>query len=129
MRLFTTSGIRAKLRIPRRMIRGSSLKFDVPRFDGNGNFRLWQRRVKDLLTQQGMKKALLEPKPEAMSQGDWEEMHDQAVSTIRLCLSDDITHQVMDLTTCKEMWDKLEKMYMSRSLSSKLYLKQRDFLV
>ena len=33
----------------------------------------------------------------------------------------------MDLTTCKEMWDKLEKMYMSKSLSSKLYLKQRLF--
>ncbi|KAL0679608.1 hypothetical protein Bca4012_007589 [Brassica carinata] len=33
----------------------------------------------------------------------------------------------MDLTTCKEMWDKLEKMYMSKSLPSKLYLKQRLF--
>ncbi|KAL0750150.1 hypothetical protein Bca101_032153 [Brassica carinata] len=82
------------------MTGGSSLKFDVLRFDGKGNFGLWQRR---------------------------EEMQDKAVSTIRLCLSDDITHQVMDLTTCKEMWDKLEKMYMSKSLSSKLYLKQRLF--
>lgn len=109
------------------MTGGSSLKFDVPRFDGKGNFGLWQRRVKDLLTQQGMKKSLLETKPEAMDQDDWEEMQDKAVSTIRLCLSDDITHQVMDLTTCKEMWDKLEKMYMSKSLSSKLYLKQRLF--
>jgi hypothetical protein len=26
-------------------------KFKVPRFDGTGNFGLWQTRVKDLLTQ------------------------------------------------------------------------------
>ena len=66
------------------MTGGSSLKFDVPRFDGKGNFGLWKRRVKDFLTQQGMKKALLESKPEALDQDDWEEMQDKVVSTIRL---------------------------------------------
>ncbi|ESQ38326.1 hypothetical protein EUTSA_v10029289mg, partial [Eutrema salsugineum] len=38
-------------------------------------------------------------------------MQDQAVSTIRLCLSDDITNQVMNITTCKKMWDKLENVH------------------
>ena len=28
------------------------------KFDGTGNFGLWQRRVKDLLVQQGLVKAL-----------------------------------------------------------------------
>ncbi|XP_024016363.1 glutathione S-transferase T3-like [Eutrema salsugineum] len=96
-----------------------------PKFDGKGNFGLWQSRVKDLLTQQGMKKELLEKKPDKIEKDDWDDMQDQTVSTIRLCLSDDITNQVMNITTCKEMWDKLEKMYMSKSLSSKLYLKQK----
>jgi hypothetical protein len=31
-----------------------SAKFDVMKFDGTGNFRLWQQHVKDLLVQQGM---------------------------------------------------------------------------
>jgi hypothetical protein len=31
-----------------------SAKFDVMKFDGTGNFGLWQRCVKDLLVQQGM---------------------------------------------------------------------------
>ncbi|ESQ46603.1 hypothetical protein EUTSA_v10000703mg, partial [Eutrema salsugineum] len=96
------------------MTKGNSLKFDIPRFNGKGNFGLWQSRVKDLLTQQGMKKALLEKKPDKIKQDDWDDMQDQAVSTIRFCLSDDITNQ-------------LEKMYMSKSLSSKLYLKQKLF--
>ncbi|KAE8712603.1 hypothetical protein F3Y22_tig00110239pilonHSYRG00004 [Hibiscus syriacus] len=33
-------------------------KFEVVKFDGQGNFRLWQTRVKDMLAQQGILKAL-----------------------------------------------------------------------
>ena len=40
------------------MSRISSTKFDIVKFDGSKNFGLWQRRVKDLLVQQGMVKAL-----------------------------------------------------------------------
>ena len=38
-------------------------KFEVVRFDGTGNFGLWQTRVKDLLAQQGISRALNEKKP------------------------------------------------------------------
>lgn len=38
-------------------------KFDVIKFDGTRDFRLWQQRVKDLLEQQGMLKTLQENKP------------------------------------------------------------------
>ncbi|KAF1868194.1 hypothetical protein Lal_00018713 [Lupinus albus] len=37
-------------------------KFKVGKFDGAGNFGLWQRRVKDVLAQQGLSKALRENK-------------------------------------------------------------------
>jgi len=39
-------------------------KFEVTRFDGTGNFRLWQTRVKDLLAQQSISKVLSGIKPE-----------------------------------------------------------------
>ena len=39
------------------------MKFDVVKFDGSGNCGLWQRRVKDLLVQQGMVKALYGKQP------------------------------------------------------------------
>ena len=46
-------------------------KFEVGKFDGTGNFGLWQRRVKDLLAQQGFLKALRESKPKDMEDIDW----------------------------------------------------------
>ena len=51
-------------------------KFEVATFDGTENFGLWQTRVKDLLAQQGISKALSEKKPAKA----------QACATIRLCL-------------------------------------------
>jgi hypothetical protein len=74
----------------------SSAKFDVMKFDGSGNFGLWQRRVKDLLVQQGMVKALYGTKPEGMADIDWKELEAKAVATIRLCLGDDVMYHVMD---------------------------------
>ena len=60
--LSTTTGIRARFT----MAGVSSTKFEVVKFDGTGNFGLWQRRVKDLLAQQGMVKVLYGKKPESM---------------------------------------------------------------
>lgn len=100
-------------------------KFEVVKFDGTGNFVLWQMRLKDLLAQQGISKALEETMPEKMDAGKWEEMKAQAAATIRLSLSDSVMYQVMDEKTPKEIWDKLASLYMSKSLTSKLYLKQQ----
>ena len=65
-------------------------KFNVARFDGTGNFGLWQTRVKDLLTQQGISRALSEKKPAKVDDDKWEEMQAQACATIRLRLLDHI---------------------------------------
>ncbi|CAA0840109.1 Unknown protein [Striga hermonthica] len=35
-------------------------KFEVSKFDGHGNFGLWQTRVKDLLAQQGIQKGCVQ---------------------------------------------------------------------
>ncbi|KAL8139859.1 LOW QUALITY PROTEIN: hypothetical protein V2J09_005880 [Rumex salicifolius] len=50
---------------------------------------------------------------------------ENTVSIIRLCLGDEVIYQVIDLKTSKHIGDKLEKMYMSKSFSCKLFLKQR----
>ena len=60
----------------------SSAKFDMTKFDGSENFRLWQRRVKDLLVQLGMVKALYGSKLEEMVDIDWKELEAKAVATI-----------------------------------------------
>ena len=79
-------------------INASIAKVDVVKFDGTGNFGLWQRRVKDLLVQQGLVKALYGKarKPEMMTDDEWEELNMKAVSTIQLCLADELMYDVMD---------------------------------
>ena len=100
-------------------------KFEVARFDGTRNFGLWQTRVKDLLAQQGISRALNEKKPAKVDDDKWEEMQAQACATIRLCLTDQIMYHVMDETSPKKIWDKLEEQFMSKTLTRKLYLKQK----
>ena len=84
-------------------------KFEVARFDGTRNFGLWQTRVKDLLAQQSISRALNEKKPAKVDDVKWEEMQTQACATIRLCLSDQIMYHVMNITSPKQIWDKLEE--------------------
>ena len=103
----------------------SSAKFDMMKFNGSENFGLRQRRVKDLLVQQGMVKALCGSKPEGMVDIDWKELEAKAVVTIWLCLGDDVMYHVMDEESSTVVWLKLKSRYMSKSLMNKLYLKQR----
>ena len=102
-------------------------KFAVVKFDGTGNFGLWQTRVKDLLAQQGLSKTLSDQKPEKVDDDKWEEMTAQACATIRLCVSDQIMYHVMEETSPKKIWDKLEGKFMSKTLTNKLFLKQKLF--
>ncbi|KAK4383305.1 Retrovirus-related Pol polyprotein from transposon TNT 1-94 [Sesamum angolense] len=100
-------------------------KFEVVKFDGTGNFGLWQTRVKDLLAQQGTLKALRPQKSASTDDEDWEDLQQRAAGTMRLCLADEIIYHVMNLKSPGEVWKKLEIQLMSKSRTNKLYLKQR----
>ena len=106
-------------------INASIAKVDVVNFDETGNFGLWQRRVKDLLVQQGLVKALYGKamKPKMMMDDEWEELYMKVVSTIRQCLADKLMYIVMDDVSITAIWLKLESRYMSKSLTYKLNLK------
>ncbi|GJT67395.1 retrovirus-related pol polyprotein from transposon TNT 1-94 [Tanacetum coccineum] len=52
---------------------------------------------------------------------------EKAHSTILLSLSDDVLYEVTDEETTAGVWKKLEKLYMTKSLTNKLLLKQRLF--
>ena len=108
-------------------INASIAKIDVVKFDGTGNFGLWQRRVKDLLVQQGLVKALYEKakKPETIMDDEWEELDMKVVNTIRLYLADELMYDVMDDVSSAAIWLKLESRYMSKSLTNKLNHKRK----
>ena len=102
-------------------------RFEVEKFDGTGNFGLWQTRVKDLLAQQGILKGLQETKPAKVDDDTWEDMQVRAAANIRLCLADQVMYHVMDEDSPKGIWDKLASRYMSKSATNKLYLKQKFY--
>jgi hypothetical protein len=64
-------------------------------------------------------------KPEKMIDNEWEELDMKAVSTIRLLLADEVMYDVMEENSTVGIWLNLEKRYMSKSLTNKLYLKQK----
>ena len=84
--------------------------------------------MKDLLIQQGVHKALLgkEKKPETTKDVEWVEMDEKAASTIRLNLGDEVIHNILEAKTAKEVWEKLEGLYMRKNLTNKLYVKNEQ---
>ncbi|CAA0833610.1 Probable prolyl 4-hydroxylase 11 [Striga hermonthica] len=86
---------------------------------------LWQTRVKDLLAQQGIQKGLRAEKPKGMEDDDWQDLQERAAGMIRLCLADEVMYHIMHLKLADEIWKKLESQFMSKTLTTKLYLKQR----
>jgi len=49
----------------------------------------------------------------------------KVTSTIQLCLTDEIMYNVMDEKMVMSLWSRLETLYMTKSLSNKLYLKKQ----
>ena len=91
----------------------TSTKYSVEKFCGKGNFSLWQRRMKDLLIQQGVHKALLgmEKKLKKLKDEEWVEMDEKAASAIHLNLSNEVIHNILEAKTTKEVWEKLEGLF------------------
>jgi len=107
----------------------STMKVDIEKFDGNINFSLWQVRMLAVLTQNGLKKALFgkSKKPATMSEDEWNEMDDKALTAIQLNLSNDVLQEVLSEKTSADLWVKLEELYLTKSLANRLVLKQRLF--
>lgn len=104
-------------------------KFEIERFDGKGDFSLWKKKIKALLVQQKVAKALDKKidlfatlKPEEI-----EEMKDIAFSTIILYLAVNVLRQINDAKSANVVWTQLNAIYLTKSLTNKLYIKKRFF--
>lgn len=60
-----------------------------------------------------------------MSDDDWEELDLKATSTIRLCLTKNVLANIHGISAAKELWEKLEELYQTKSLSNRLCLKEQ----
>eukprot|EP00253_Pinus_taeda_P017465 PITA_17465 len=52
-------------------------------------------------------------------------MDERAISAIRLCLANDVLFNIVSETTTAGLWTKLEKLYMTKSLTNKILLKRQ----
>ena len=52
-------------------------------------------------------------------------MDEKAASAIRLNLGDEVIHNILEAKTAKEVWEKLESLYMRNNLTNKLYAKKQ----
>ena len=60
-----------------------------------------------------------------MKDEEWVEMNEKATSIIRLSLGDEFIHNILEAKTAKEVWEKLEGLYMRKNLTNKLYVKKQ----
>jgi len=75
----------------------------------------------------GLHKALDEvrKRPIGMIDMEWEDLDAQVLSTIKLCLANDVLFNIVEETSTRCLWDKLETLYMKKSLTNKIYLKRK----
>ena len=64
-----------------------------------------------------------------MNDEDWFDIDERAASAIKLHLSDDVLNNVIDETKANKIWIRLESMYMSKTLTNKLYLKKQLYVL
>ena len=98
----------------------------IDKFTGRNSFSLWQIKMKALLKQQGLWAPLSGKKVEPVTT-EMEVTEEKAYSTILLCLADEIIIEVSGVDAAADLWSKLESLYMTKSLTKKLLLKQRLF--
>lgn len=104
-----------------------SAKYEIEKFNGRDDFSLWRVKMRAILVQQGLLKALngKNALPEDLSDEQKDDMVDRAHSAIQLSLSDEVLREVADEKTAAGLWLKLESLYMTKSLTNRLYAKQR----
>ncbi|MDV3181192.1 MAG: hypothetical protein Q8830_03180, partial [Candidatus Phytoplasma australasiaticum] len=104
----------------------SALNVKIDKFTGRNSFSLWQIKMRALLKQQGLWTSLSKKATDAEN-AEMAVLEEKAHSTIMLCLADDIITKVAEEETTSGLWLKLESLYMTKSLTNKLLLKQHLF--
>jgi len=101
-------------------------KWDIKKFTGDKDFRLWKVKMEAVLIQHKCEKALKGEGalPVTMSRAEKTEMVDKARSAIVLCLGEKILREVAKESTAASMWSKLESLYMTKTLTHRQFLKQ-----
>ncbi|MGV7343113.1 hypothetical protein PJI17_30905 [Mycobacterium kansasii] len=104
----------------------ASTRYGFEKYSGKNNFELWKVKMISLLTKQGDDGALEERKS-TMIDDEWNTLDKKVLSSIRLCLTDEVLYNVLREKTTASLWAKLENMYAKKSSENCLHLKLQLF--
>ncbi|KAH9679108.1 reverse transcriptase Ty1/copia-type domain-containing protein [Citrus sinensis] len=109
-------------------------KIDREKFTGQNDFNMWKIKMEALLITQGLGNAI---EPDFKKEGlggsssttseQAAEIDKKARSTIILSLGDSVIREVAKERTVAGLWTKLKNLYMTKSLSNRLYIKRKMF--
>lgn len=114
----------------------SFARYDIGKFDGSNDFNLWKTKMRALLENLGLEEALEAKKklPENATKEQKKdfnerrkEINKRAYNTLILSLGDKALREVSRMETAEALWSKLESLYMTKTLSNRLYLKAKFF--
>ncbi|KAG8472490.1 hypothetical protein CXB51_034176 [Gossypium anomalum] len=105
----------------------SSLKYEISLLDRNTKFALWQIKMQAVLAQMDLEDALLgiDKMPSTLTDEEKKRKDRKALTQLHLHLSNEILQDVMKEKTAAALWKRLGQICMSKTLTSKLHMKQR----
>jgi hypothetical protein len=105
----------------------SNSKMEINKFNGK-SFELWKLNMEDLLVDKDQW-IMVDPgtAPTETPTDDWKKLDRKAKRKIQLCLSDLVLLNVSEEDTTKDLWDNLGKLYQSKSLVNKLFLRKKMY--
>lgn len=105
----------------------ASTSYSLAPFNGKTDFCIWKQKIKCILIQQRVFKAINHSYADKETEENKAEMNELACSTIILNLSDSVLRKVGILESAKDLWEKLEDLYTENSLPSRMYLLEKFF--
>ena len=69
--------------------------------------------------------AAIEVRPEGLADDKWKEIDNNAIANLHLALVDSVLSRVLETATAKEIWDALTRLYETKSLHNKIFLKRK----
>ena len=106
---------------------GSQLVID--KWNGDNDFVKWQWKMKAVLRRNRVHRVVFDTHllPKDISDVEREEMEEWAFTTLQLAMGENVISEISGETTAKGIWNKLEELYMKKSLTNRLILLRTFF--
>nr|GEV66123.1 retrovirus-related Pol polyprotein from transposon TNT 1-94 [Tanacetum cinerariifolium] len=88
-----------------------------------GNYKLWKRKMEDLLYVNRVHQPVFcSEKPALQNEEEWNVLHRQVCACIRQWVDDTVLNHVSEEVNSRTLWKKLEQLYAQKTCNDKLFL-------